>query len=61
MKLEGIRLRNFKAFRDIDIQDLPRFAVFVGANGSGKTSLFSVFSFLCFAGIFASLSRGRIR
>jgi predicted ATPase len=46
MKLEGIRLKNFKAFRDVDIQDLPRLAVFVGANGSGKTSLFSVFSFL---------------
>ena len=46
MKLEGIRLKNFKAFRDIDMQDLPSFAVFVGANGSGKTSLFSVFSFL---------------
>lgn len=46
MKLEGIRLKNFKAFRDIDIQNLPRLAVFVGANGSGKTSLFGVFSFL---------------
>jgi predicted ATPase len=46
MKLEGIRLKNFKAFREVDIQDLPRLAVFVGANGSGKTSLFSVFSFL---------------
>ncbi len=46
MKLEGIRLRNFKAFRDVDIQDLPKLAVFVGANGSGKTSFFNVFSFL---------------
>jgi len=46
MKLEGIRLKNFKAFRAVDIQDLPRLAVFVGANGSGKTSLFSVFTFL---------------
>jgi predicted ATPase len=46
MKLEGLRLKNFKAFREVDIQDLPRLAVFVGANGSGKTSLFSVFSFL---------------
>jgi predicted ATPase len=46
MKLVGIRLKNFKAFRDVDIQDLPKLAVFVGANGSGKTSFFNVFSFL---------------
>jgi len=46
MKIEGIRLRNFKAFRNIELTDLPRMCVFVGANGSGKTTLFSVFSFL---------------
>ena len=46
MKLESIRLRNFKAFRDVTVAGLPPFAVFVGANGSGKTTLFSVFSFL---------------
>lgn len=46
MKIESLRLKNFKAFRDVTIPELPSFAVFVGANGSGKTSLFSVFSFL---------------
>ncbi|HSV55802.1 MAG TPA: AAA family ATPase [Magnetospirillaceae bacterium] len=46
MKIESIRLRNFKAFNDVTILDLPAFAVFVGANGSGKTTLFNVFSFL---------------
>lgn len=46
MKIESIRLKNFKMFRDVVIRDLPSLAVFVGANGSGKTTLFDVFSFL---------------
>lgn len=36
MKIETIRLRNFKAFRKIDLVDLPNFLVVVGANGSGQ-------------------------
>ncbi|MEE9394998.1 MAG: AAA family ATPase [Planctomycetota bacterium] len=46
MKIEAIRLKNFRAFRDIDLRDLPEFCVLVGANGSGKSTLFSVFGFL---------------
>jgi predicted ATPase len=46
MKIESIRLRNFKAFRDVHLRDLPDFCVVVGANGSGKTTLFDVFGFL---------------
>ncbi|PKL09947.1 MAG: chromosome segregation protein SMC [Spirochaetae bacterium HGW-Spirochaetae-7] len=46
MKIEGIRLKNFKAFRDVEIVDIPRMCVFVGANGTGKTTMFNVFSFL---------------
>jgi predicted ATPase len=46
MRIESIRLKNFKAFRDVHIKDLPRFCVIVGANGSGKTTLFDVFGFL---------------
>jgi predicted ATPase len=33
-----LSLRNFKCLRDVQI-DLERFTVFVGANGSGKTSV----------------------
>jgi predicted ATPase len=47
MKIESIRLKNFKAFRDVELTDLPDFCVFVGANGSGKSTIFSVFGFLC--------------
>lgn len=46
MKIESIRLRNFKAFRDVHLKDLPSFLVVVGANGSGKSTLFDVFGFL---------------
>ena len=46
MKIEAIRLKNFRAFKDVEIQDLPGMCVFVGANGTGKTTLFNLFSFL---------------
>ncbi|MBI4567454.1 MAG: AAA family ATPase [Planctomycetes bacterium] len=46
MKIESIRLRNFKSFRDAEMRDIPRMCVLVGANGSGKSTLFSVFGFL---------------
>jgi predicted ATPase len=46
MQIESIRLKNFRAFRDVTLKDVPRFCVLVGANGSGKSTLFSVFAFL---------------
>jgi predicted ATPase len=46
MKIEAIRLKNFRAFRDVEIKDIPAMCVFVGANGTGKSTLFSVFGFL---------------
>jgi predicted ATPase len=46
MKIESIRLKNFKAFRDVHLKDMPSFLVVVGANGSGKSTLFDVFGFL---------------
>jgi predicted ATPase len=46
MQIEAIRLKNFRAFRDVNMRDIPPFCVLVGANGSGKSTLFSVFGFL---------------
>ena len=46
MRIEAIRLKNFRAFKKAEILDVPRMSVFVGANGSGKSTLFSVFAFL---------------
>lgn len=46
MKIEYIRLKNFKALQDVEMRDIPGLCILVGANGSGKSTLFSVFGFL---------------
>lgn len=46
MKLESIHLKNFRAFKDVQMTDIPSFCVLVGANGVGKSTFFSVFGFL---------------
>ena len=46
MQIESIRLKNFKVFQDITLSDIPPFCVIVGANGTGKSTLFQVFGFL---------------
>jgi predicted ATPase len=65
MRIESIRLKNFKAFRDVHLRDIPAFFVVVGANGSGKSTLFDVFGFLhdCLTGNVRQAldKRGRFR
>jgi predicted ATPase len=34
MKIESVRLKNYKVFRDVHLKDIPPFLVVVGANGS---------------------------
>ncbi len=46
MKIEKIKIKNFKVFQDIEISSLPNMCVFLGANGTGKSTLFDVFGFL---------------
>lgn len=46
MKIEKIKIENFKVFRNVEITDLSNFSVFLGANGAGKSTLFDVFGFL---------------
>lgn len=46
MRIESLRLKNYKNFRDATMADIPSFCVVVGANGSGKSTLFDVFGFL---------------
>ena len=46
MQITQIQLKNFRAFKDLTIRNIPHFAIFVGANGTGKSTLFSVFGFL---------------
>lgn len=46
MQIESIRLKNFKVFQDVSLESIPPFCVVVGANGTGKSTLFEVFGFL---------------
>ncbi len=46
MQIEKIEIRNYRCFKNAELIDLPRLAVVVGANGTGKSTLFDVFSFL---------------
>ena len=46
MKIETIKVKNFRAFKDMEMRDIPRFCVIAGANGTGKSTLFQLFGFL---------------
>ena len=46
MQIEQIRIENFRAFKNVHMRGIPRLAILVGANGTGKSTLFSVFGFL---------------
>lgn len=46
MKIESIEIKNFKAFKDTRVDGLGKLNVFLGANGSGKSTFFDVFGFL---------------
>lgn len=46
LKLESLRLKNFRAFKNAEIKKIPNYCVLVGANGVGKSTVFSVFEFL---------------
>ena len=46
MKIEAIKIQNYKMFQNVSLRELPGMCVFLGANGSGKSSLFDVFTFL---------------
>jgi len=49
MKIKSMRLKNFKRFSDLTIDCIPESAklvLLVGANGSGKSSIFDAFHWL---------------
>lgn len=48
--IESLRVKNYRALRDIELKQLKPLTVFLGANGSGKSTLFDVLAFLseCF-------------
>ena len=46
MKIEQLKVKNFKCLRKFEMRNIPHFCVVIGANGAGKSTLFSVFNFL---------------
>lgn len=46
MRLERIKIKNYKVFKDAEISNLGGLCVFIGTNGSGKSTLFEVLGFL---------------
>ena len=49
MKIQKLQLKNFKRFTDLTIEGIPgntKLVLLIGANGSGKSSVFDAFEFL---------------
>ncbi len=48
--IESLRVRNYRVLRNIELKQLKSLSVFLGANGSGKSTFLDVFAFLaeCF-------------
>ena len=49
-RIEYLRVRNYRALRDIEFRELTPLTVLLGPNGSGKSTMLDVFAFLseCF-------------
>ncbi|MDZ4671707.1 MAG: AAA family ATPase, partial [Phototrophicales bacterium] len=48
-RIESLRVKNYRALRDLEVKFTP-LTVFLGSNGSGKSTIFDVFAFVseCF-------------
>jgi len=46
MKIVTLKIKNYRAFENLEVKDIPPFCVIIGANGTGKSSLFDIFGFL---------------
>jgi predicted ATPase len=50
-RIESLRVRNYRALKDITLAQMTPLTVLLGPNGSGKSTVFDVFAFLaeCFS------------
>jgi predicted ATPase len=46
MKIVTLKIKNYRVFENLEINDIPSFCVVIGANGTGKSTLFDIFGFL---------------
>ena len=46
MRIESIKIQNYKAFKDVFVKNISNLCVLVGANGTGKSTFLDVFGFL---------------
>ncbi len=44
--IESLRVKNYRALRDVELKGITPLSVFLGPNGSGKSTLFDIFAFL---------------
>lgn len=49
-RIEYLRVKNYRALRDVELRNITPLTVLLGPNGSGKSTVFDVFAFLseCF-------------
>jgi predicted ATPase len=64
-RIEYLRVKNYRALKDLELKDIKPLTVLLGQNGSGKSTVFDVFAFLaeCFSiGLKKAVDkRGRFR
>lgn len=50
-RIEYLRVKNYRALRDLELKNIRPLTVLLGPNGSGKSTVFDVFAFLseCFS------------
>ena len=46
MRIVALKIVNYRSLQNIEIKNIPKFCVLVGANGTGKSTFFDVFGFL---------------
>ncbi|MBC6478313.1 MAG: AAA family ATPase [Hormoscilla sp. GM7CHS1pb] len=50
-RIESLKVKNYRALRDLELKNITPLTVLLGPNGSGKSTIFDMFAFLseCFS------------